>query len=183
MCETCAVPHPEAAPRPLWRAPITWWLVLAASASAVLLLAAPPKNGDGDAQSTKLVGSRTDEVFMRDRRQAAASGAELAAGAVESAKRNDVRAYARSYLAYEQDLVPSLAPSPAATADDRRPSDARLLHALARHSEEDLLIARIELEDGRTAAARAIAAAMSRRERHNLARLRALRAAGASRIP
>ena len=181
MCETCAVPHPEAARRPLWRAPITWWLALAVAASAVLLFAAPPKDGNGDARSAKPAGNRTDEVFTRDRRQAAVAGAELAAGAVKSAQRDDVRAYARRYLAYEQDLVPSVAPSPAPTADHGRPSDARLLNALTRHSEEDLVIARIELEDGRTPAARAIAAAMTRQERDNLTRLRALRAHASSR--
>jgi hypothetical protein len=179
MCDSCTLPH-RGGSRPAWRALVAPAIVLfgVVAAVAALLLSEDP---------TPAAVGRTDAVFERDAAAHAREGLALADAVARAAMRPELREFAAEYASYEQSLSRGLtrggravsgASAAGVAALSAGESDRAAVSALLDHSRQDIVLARIELSDGRSAELRTRAATMLRTERRNVERLRRLDAGG-----
>jgi hypothetical protein len=165
MCDSCASPrHADGRRRGISALPMLIILLV-----GPLLLLQPLGITGGQSRNTE-ENNLADHVFVRDLAAQAAMGIELGEALVSRASHPRARALARRFLMQERlERRAALAAggnAPArATARPAHMSDARLLHAAARHAREDVLLARIELRSGRNSRLKELARKLAGRQR------------------
>jgi hypothetical protein len=162
MCDTCASPH-EAVGRRSSLSVLS--IVIIVLVGPLLLLqpfgsAGKPKTGQGP--------NRADRVFVRDLAEQARRGIELGEELVNRASDPRARVGAGRFLTQERiDRRAAVAAGGDAAGPTSRsvtPGGGSLLRAAARHTREDLLLARIELTSGRSPRLRQLARRIAARE-------------------
>lgn len=166
MCESCATP-PSSHRLPWVRFGV---LALATLGAVVILIVHPGARSSGP----KGTLSNADRVFLRDLTGATSTGARQASLLGSTTSGHRLASYAASYARRERAWLGKLrlvnrsvvARARSMSMGDALPASGRT--GLRRHSEQDVLLARIELSTGRNPDLRRLAQDLLRSERANL---------------